>query len=119
MSLEPLMGKLFVKPLGLDDEKTSKGGIILTADPKIYIEGIIEAVGPGVFAPDGKRVDPEVKVGDKIIYPHLNSQKIEYYGEDIYQISERDVVAVDHTWTETEKVYNEAIEEFRKSKEKK
>lgn len=116
MALQPLSGKLFVEPI-LRPEMVSKGGIVLPGEPQIYIEGIVKAIGPGLYKQNGERSEPEVKVGDKIIYPHLNAQKLEYYDEEIYQISERDIVAVDPDWQETEKQYNEALEEFKKMKE--
>ena len=66
-SFKPLGDRVVVKPL--DKEEVTKGGLVLpdTAKEKPQ-EGEVIAVGPGRVSDDGKRIDMEVKVGDKVVY---------------------------------------------------
>ena len=67
VNLKPLADRVVVKPLVR--EEVTKGGIVLpdTVKEKPQ-EGEIVAVGPGKLGEDGKRIEMEVKKGDKVIY---------------------------------------------------
>ena len=67
LNLKPLADRVIVKPLV--KEEVTKGGIVLpdTAKEKPQ-EGEVVAVGPGKLGEDGKRIEMEVKKGDKVIY---------------------------------------------------
>ncbi|UCC61170.1 MAG: co-chaperone GroES [Dehalococcoidia bacterium] len=67
MNLKPLADRVIVKPIV--KEEVTKGGIVLpdTAKEKPQ-EGEVVAVGPGTIGDDGKRVEMEIKKGDKVIY---------------------------------------------------
>jgi len=64
--IRPLQDRVIVKRIA-EEEKT-KGGIIIpdTAKEK-PIEGEVLAVGPGKIE-DGKRIEPSVKAGDRILF---------------------------------------------------
>ena len=73
MNLKPLADRVVVKPMV--KEEVTKGGIVLpdTVKEKPQ-EGEIVAVGPGKLGDDGKRIEMEVKKGDRVIsvsYTHL------------------------------------------------
>lgn len=91
-----------LKPLGdrvvirvLEKEEKTQSGIFLpdTAKEKPQ-EGEVVAVGPGKVADDGKRIAPEVKVGDKIIFSKYAGNEIKVDGVEVLIISERDILAV-------------------------
>ena len=65
LKVKPLADRVVVKPL--EEEEQMRGGLYIpdTAKEKPQ-QGEIVAVGPGKLTDDGKRVDPELKVGDKV-----------------------------------------------------
>ena len=79
--LQPLADRLVVKP-SQKEEKT-KGGIYLpdTAKEKPQ-EGKVIAVGPGRMTDEGKRIAPDVEVGDIIIYTKYGGSEIKIEGEE-------------------------------------
>ena len=93
MNIKPLGDRVVIKKL--EAESTTKSGIVLTGTAKEQPqEAEVMAVGPGAVV-DGKRVEMEVKVGDKILYSKyagtdvkvkmiywqlLNKREDNYYG---------------------------------------
>ena len=66
MNIRPLGDRVVIKKL--EAESTTKSGIVLTGTAKEQPqEAKVMAVGPGAVV-DGKRVEMDVKVGDKILY---------------------------------------------------
>ena len=63
---KPLGDKILVKPAEAE-EKTATGLYIPDTAKKKSTEGEVVAVGRGKYV-DGKLVEPEVKVGDTVIY---------------------------------------------------
>jgi chaperonin GroES len=93
MKIKPLADRVVVKPSPAE-EKT-KGGIILpdTAKEKPVI-GEIVAVGPGKVTDDGKKVAPEVKVGDKVLYGKYSGTEVTVEGEEYLIMREADIFAI-------------------------
>jgi len=91
--LKPLADRVVVKP-SVAEERT-KGGIVLpdTAKDKPQ-EGEVVAIGPGRLLDDGKRVAPEVKVGDKVIYSKYSGTEIKIEGEEYLILREADILAI-------------------------
>jgi chaperonin GroES len=75
MKIKPMNDRVLV--LRVEEEQQTAGGIIIpdTAKEKPQ-EGKVVAVGSGKTGEDGKRVRPEVKVGDRILFS-------KYAGTDI------------------------------------
>ncbi|ACK66854.1 chaperonin Cpn10 [Rippkaea orientalis PCC 8801] len=92
-TVKPLGDRVFVK-VSASEEKTA-GGILLpdTAKEKPQI-GEIVTVGPGKRNDDGSRSEPEVKVGDKVLYSKYAGTDIKLGGEDYVLLSEKDILAV-------------------------
>jgi len=92
-TVKPLADRVFVK-LNEQEEKTA-GGILLpdTAKEKPQV-GEIVAVGPGKRNDDGSRTEPEVKVGDKVLYSKYAGTDIKLGNEDYVLLSEKDILAV-------------------------
>jgi chaperonin GroES len=99
---EIVMSKLNIKPLGdriivkpMEAEEKTKGGIILpdTAKEK-PVEGTIVAAGPGRKSDDGKIVEMEVKVGEKILYGKYSGTEVTIAGEEYLIMRESDIFAI-------------------------
>ncbi len=93
MNLKPLGDRLIVKPSA--KEEVTKSGIVLpdTAKEKPQ-EGTVMAAGPGRLAEDGKRIEMEVKQGDKVIYAKYAGTEIKLEGDDYLILSEKDILAI-------------------------
>ena len=91
--MKPLADRVVIKPSPAD-EKT-KGGIILpdTAKEKPVI-GEVVAVGPGKVTDDGKKITPEVKVGDKVLYGKYSGTEVTIEGDEYLIMREADVFAI-------------------------
>lgn len=91
--MKPLADRVVIKPSPAD-EKT-KGGIILpdTAKEKPVI-GEVVAVGPGKVADDGKKIAPEVKVGDRVLYGKYSGTEVTIEGDEYLIMREADVFAI-------------------------
>jgi chaperonin GroES len=93
MNLKPLADRLVVEPI--EQEEVTSGGIILpeTAKEKPQMGKVI-AAGPGRLDDDGKRVKPEVKVGDKVLYAKYSGTEFKTDGKKLLILRESDVLAV-------------------------
>jgi chaperonin GroES len=92
MNLKPLADRVVVKPL--TKEEITKGGILIpdTAKEKPQ-EGEIVAVGPGKMGEDGKRIEMEVKKGDRVIYAKYAGMEWKHDGEEYLILRESDILA--------------------------
>ena len=92
IKLQPLGDRVVVKP-GEKEERT-KSGIVLpdTAKEKPQ-EGEVMAVGPGRMTDDGKRIVPDVKVGDTVIYAKYGGTEIKIESETLVILRESDILA--------------------------
>jgi chaperonin GroES len=93
MSFRPLGDRVLVKRV--EEEAKTKGGIIIpdTAKEKPQ-EGEVIAVGPGARDDSGKRIDPEVSVGDRILFGKWSGTEVKIDGEDLIIMKESDVLGV-------------------------
>jgi chaperonin GroES len=92
-TVKPLGDRVFVK-VSASEEKTA-GGILLpdTAKEKPQV-GEIAAVGPGRRNDDGSRQEPEIKMGDKVLYSKYAGTDIKLGGEEYVLLSEKDILAI-------------------------
>ena len=89
MNIRPLGDRVVIKKL--EAESTTKSGIVLTGTAKEQPqEAKVMAVGPGAVV-DGKRVEMDVKVGDKILYSKYSGTDVIVAGEE-YIIFRQDVI---------------------------
>lgn len=90
--LQPLGDRIVVKPTKRDE--VTKSGIVLpdTAKEKPQ-EGEVVAVGPGKLTDDGKRLEMEIKKGDKILYAKYGGMEIKIDDEELLILRESDVLA--------------------------
>jgi len=93
MKFRPLHDRVVVKRLTAEDK--SAGGIIIpdTAQEKPQ-EGEIIAVGPGALDDDGKRVPPEVKPGDFVLFGKWSGTEVKIDGEELLIMKESDIMGI-------------------------
>ena len=93
MNITPLHDKVLVRRV--DEETTTAGGIIIpdTAKEKPS-EGVVEAVGNGFRAEDGKILPMSVKVGDRVLFGKWAGTEIKVNGEARLIVKESDILAI-------------------------
>ena len=94
MEIKPLGDRVVVKPL--EAANKSKGGIVLpdTAKEKPQ-EAKVVAVGKGKVLENGTVQEPEVKVGDKVLYGKYSGNEITTKdGEELLIMREEDILAI-------------------------
>jgi chaperonin GroES len=92
-TVKPLGDRVFVK-VSASEEKTA-GGLYLpdTAKEKPQV-GEVVALGPGKRNDDGSRQDPEIKVGDKVLYSKYAGTDVKLGTEEYVLLSEKDILAI-------------------------
>ena len=93
MSFRPLGDRVLVRRV--EEEAKTKGGIIIpdTAKEKPQ-EGEVISVGPGARDEDGKRVDMDVKAGDRILFGKWSGTEVKIDGEDLIIMKEFDILGI-------------------------
>jgi len=93
MKFRPLGDRVVVRRVK-EDQKTLGGIIIPDTVQEKPQEGEIIAVGPGAFDDNGKRVLPEVKVGDFVLFGKWSGSEVKVDGEELLIMKESDVMGV-------------------------
>ncbi len=93
LSLKPLGDRVVVEPI--EQEEVTAGGIVLpeTAKEKPQ-QGKVLAAGPGARDEDGKRIDMDVKVGDKVLYAKYAGTEFKMDGKKLLILRESDLLAI-------------------------
>ena len=91
MKLAPLGDRVVLKQL--EAEETTKSGIVLPGNAQEKPQQAeINAVGPGGSL-DGKEVEMQVAVGDKVIYSKYAGTEVKLDGEEFIVVRQNDIVA--------------------------
>ena len=93
IKVKPLADRVVVK--ALEETETMRGGLYIpdTAKEKPQ-QGEVVAVGPGKLSDEGKRIEMELKVGDKVLYGKYSGTEVTVDGEQVLILRESDVLAV-------------------------
>ncbi|MCH7857693.1 MAG: co-chaperone GroES [Gemmatimonadetes bacterium] len=93
VNVEPLADRVVVLPL--EDEEQMRGGLYIpdTAKEKPQ-SGKIVAVGPGKLSEEGVRIEPDVKVGQTVLYGKYSGTEVTVEGEDYLILRESDILAI-------------------------
>lgn len=93
LSLKPLGDRVVVEPV--EQEEVTAGGIVLpeTAKEKPQ-QGKILAAGPGARDDAGKRIEMDVKVGDKVLYAKYAGTEFKVDGKKLLILRESDLLAI-------------------------
>ena len=91
--IQPLADRVVIK--AIEEAEQMRGGLYIpdTAKEKPS-QGEVVAVGPGKLSEEGKRLAPDVKVGDKVLYGKYSGTEITLDGEEFLILRESDVLAV-------------------------
>ncbi|KAK7603841.1 hypothetical protein V9T40_003840 [Parthenolecanium corni] len=90
--LKPLFDRVLISKA--EKITTTKGGIMLPekAVGKV-LEGVVVAVGPGARSQKGDFIQPQVKVGDKVLLPEYGGTKVELEDKEYHLFRETDLLA--------------------------
>ncbi len=93
MKIKPLGNRVVIEPI--EEEEIKKGKIIIpdTAKEKPQ-QGKVVSVGTGKTDSDGKKIPPEVKVGDTVLYGKYSGTEIEMENKKYLILEESDILAV-------------------------
>jgi chaperonin GroES len=93
MKFRPLGDRVVVRRV--KEEQKTAGGIIIpeTAQEKPQ-EGEVVSAGPGVLDDNGKRVVPEVRAGDFVLFGKWSGTEVKIDGEDILIMKESDIMGI-------------------------
>ena len=93
MKLRPLQDRILVQRV--KEEEKTKGGIIIpdTAKEK-PAEGKVFSVGKGKLDDNGKRIAPEVKKGDRILFGKYSGTEVKVEGQEYLIMREEDVLGI-------------------------
>ena len=90
--IKPLGDKILVQPKG-EEDKTATGILLPDTAKKKSTEGTVVAVGRGKHV-DGKLVEPEVKVGDVVIYGKYGGTDVTIDNIDYVILDEDNILAI-------------------------
>jgi chaperonin GroES len=93
MSLRPLHDRVIVKRLD-QETKTASGIVIPDSAAEKPDQGEVIAVGPGKRDGDGKRIEPDLKVGERVLFGKYAGQQVKVDGTELLVLREEDIVAV-------------------------
>ena len=93
MRFRPLGDRVVVRRV--KEEQKTAGGIIIpeTAQEKPQ-EGEVVAVGPGALDDSGKRVAPEVKAGDFVLFGKWSGTEVKLDGQELLIMKESDIMGI-------------------------
>lgn len=91
--LKALEDRIIIK-VDKKDETVSASGLIIQAQQEIEKVGVVVAVGPGRVLPSGVQLEPDVSVGDKIVFNPMATMKLDYEGVEYLSVFSRDVIAI-------------------------
>ncbi|MGN0961728.1 MAG: co-chaperone GroES [Christensenellales bacterium] len=90
MKIKPLFDRVVVKPI---KEKPEKIGNIILPESTKHPE-ISEVIALGVGEIDGKKVNFEVKIGDRVIFNKFSGNDFKIDNEIYTIIKEKDILAI-------------------------
>ncbi len=93
MKIRPLKDRVLV--VRIEEKEKTTGGIIIpdTAKEKPQ-KGEVIAVGPGKWDEKGKRIPPEVKKGDRVLFGKYAGNEIKVDGVEHLIMSEDDILGI-------------------------
>ncbi len=91
--IKPL-GERVVIEVSEADAKTASGIVLPDTAKEKPQKGVVVAVGAGKVLDNGTRVEPEVKVGDAVIFSKYSGTEVKVEGKDYLVVRESDILAV-------------------------
>ena len=92
MAIRPLDDRVVLQVL--DSEEVTPGGIVLPDSAKEKPQrGKVTAVGEGRLLDDGRRIPPEVKKGDVVLFGKYAGSDVEIDGKEFKILRETEILA--------------------------
>ncbi len=93
MDIKPLYDNVLIEPV--EEDQTTASGIVIpdTASKEKPQQGKVIAVGAGKTE-NGKKIEPSVKKGDKVIYKKWGGNEVELDGKEYLIVKSEDILAV-------------------------
>lgn len=93
MKIKPLQDRILVRRV--EEESKTKGGIIIPDSAKEKpAEGIVVAVGEGKRTEDGKRMTPDIKEGERVLFAKYAGTEVKIEDEEHLVMREDDVLGI-------------------------
>ena len=93
MKFRPLGDRVVVRRVQ-EDQKTPGGIIIPDTVQEKPQEGEVISVGPGALDDNGKRVVPEVKAGDFVLFGKWSGTEVKVEGQELLIMKESDIMGI-------------------------
>ena len=93
MKFRPLGDRVVVRRVA-EEQKTAGGIIIPDTVQEKPQEGEVIAVGPGAIDDHGKRIAPEVKKGDFVLFGKWSGSEVKVEGEELLIMKESDIMGI-------------------------
>ena len=93
MKFRPLGDRVVVRRIQ-EDQKTAGGIIIPDTVAEKPQQGEVISVGPGALDDNGKRVVPEVKAGDLVLFGKWSGSEVKIDGEELLIMKESDIMGI-------------------------
>jgi len=93
MAFTPLHDRVLVRRIE-GDEKTAGGLIIPDSAKEKPAEGEIVSIGAGARDDSGKRIELDVKAGDKILFGKWSGTEVTLENEELLIMKESDILGV-------------------------
>jgi chaperonin GroES len=93
MKIRPLHDRILIKRIKAE-EKTKAGIIIPESAKEKPVEAKVVAVGPGKLMENGKRIEPVVKAGDRVLFAKWSGSEIKIEDEEHLILREDEVLAI-------------------------
>lgn len=90
--LVPLHDRIVIRPV-VQEEVLASGIVIPDTAKEKPQQGTVIAAGPGRLDDNGKRVQMDVKVGDRVLYAKYTGQEVKIDQEELIVLAEKDVLA--------------------------
>ena len=93
MKIRPLHDRIIVKRLE-EERKTASGIVIPDTAAEKPDQGEVKAVGKGKKNDEGKIMQLDVKVGDRVLFGKYSGQTVKVEGEELLVMREEDIMGV-------------------------
>jgi len=93
VKIKPLGNRVVIEPI--EPDETLAGGFVLPDSAKEKPQqGVVLAVGQGLWDENGKRVPMEVKVGEKVLFTKYAGTEMKFEGKKILILQETDLLGI-------------------------
>lgn len=93
LNIRPLGDRVIVEPIE-QEEQTASGLFIPETAKEKPQQGNVLAVGEGRRDDDGKRIDMDVKAGDKVLFAKYAGTEVKIDGKKLLIMKESDILGV-------------------------